>query len=212
MARKYKIFVKDESISFGQKDRINTSETRMKLNDSDARILEHWVAVLRKLHIEKSEEVLVYDLDVFLINLFAHFPVVFAGGGFVLNDNDEVLMIHRRGFWDLPKGKLDHGETIQECALREVTEECGVFNHKILSGPFHTYHMYREFDGRVVIKDSAWFLMKAEGIQNLRPQTEEGIDRVIWQKLPIEQGMFNGAYDSIKDVITYYQAELNRVR
>ena len=54
---------------------------------------------------------------------------IIAAGGLVTNENNELLMIFRRGKWDLPKGKLDKGETIEECAIREVEEETGIGNH-----------------------------------------------------------------------------------
>jgi 8-oxo-dGTP pyrophosphatase MutT (NUDIX family) len=40
---------------------------------------------------------------------------------------DEVLIVHRPRYddWSFPKGKLDPGETIEECAVREVMEETG---------------------------------------------------------------------------------------
>jgi 8-oxo-dGTP pyrophosphatase MutT (NUDIX family) len=47
---------------------------------------------------------------------------IIAAGGLVFNDRNELLMIYRRGFWDLPKGKLDPGERIEACAIREVQE------------------------------------------------------------------------------------------
>ena len=51
---------------------------------------------------------------------------IIAAGGIVMNKNNEVLLIHRRGKWDLPKGKLDCGETIEDTAVREVSEEVGI--------------------------------------------------------------------------------------
>jgi 8-oxo-dGTP pyrophosphatase MutT (NUDIX family) len=40
----------------------------------------------------------------------------------------EVLLVHRPKYddWSLPKGKLDPGETLEECAVREVEEETGL--------------------------------------------------------------------------------------
>lgn len=40
----------------------------------------------------------------------------------------EVLLIHRQRYddWSFPKGKLDKGETLAECAVREVYEEVGL--------------------------------------------------------------------------------------
>ena len=52
--------------------------------------------------------------------------IIEAGGGMVFNPIGELLMMLRRGQWDMPKGKLDEGETIEACALREVEEETGI--------------------------------------------------------------------------------------
>ncbi len=41
-----------------------------------------------------------------------------AAGGLVLNEKGEVLMIFRRGSWDLPKGKIDPNESVETAAIR----------------------------------------------------------------------------------------------
>ena len=69
------------------------------------------------------------------------FKIIKAGGGVVKNNNDQILFIYRLKKWDLPKGKLDKGETIRDCAKREVEEETKVkvnLKQKIIS-TWHTY-------------------------------------------------------------------------
>lgn len=54
--------------------------------------------------------------------------LVLAAGGIIINDDGELLIVHRPKYddWSFPKGKLDHGEDLEECALREVLEETGL--------------------------------------------------------------------------------------
>jgi 8-oxo-dGTP pyrophosphatase MutT (NUDIX family) len=102
-----------------------------------------------------------------------------AGGGLVENEKGEVLFIFRRGKWDLPKGKLDPGETFEQCALREVEEETGVGQLELVKFLLVTEHDYEE-RGLVILKETHWFLMKASGRQTLIPQTEEDITELKW--------------------------------
>ncbi len=104
---------------------------------------------------------------------------VTAAGGWVENSFGEVLWIHRLSQWDLPKGKLESGEAIDECAVREVEEECGIDG--ITLGPklCETLHRY-EMKGVAYVKTTHWFRMKVDGRPELTPQTEEGIEDVRW--------------------------------
>src|SRR5665213_1803978 len=65
------------------------------------------------------------ELDKVIINLRKRYKYIEAAGGLVLNEKGKVLMIHRLGVWDLPKGKLDKGETPRKAAIREIEEESG---------------------------------------------------------------------------------------
>ena len=65
---------------------------------------------------------------------------IIAAGGLVENEKGEILMMFRRGFWDLPKGKLDEGESIETCAVREVQEETGLQNVQLIYFLCKTYH------------------------------------------------------------------------
>ena len=46
-----------------------------------------------------------------------------AAGGLVFNAHEELLMIERWDRWDLPKGKVEKGESLPDAAWREVEEE-----------------------------------------------------------------------------------------
>lgn len=119
------------------------------------------------------------DLEMLRKAFFKKFTLIKAGGGLVKNEKDEILLIFRRGKWDMPKGKLDEGETMEQCAVREVEEETGLKN-VILDEPLTiTYHTYHE-GSKFILKESHWYTMHVKGEQNLEPQMEEGIEQVIW--------------------------------
>ena len=107
-------------------------------------------------------------------------PVEAAGGYVVkaVGDRIYVLMIFRRGCWDLPKGKIDPGETPAECAVREVAEETGAEDLAITRGAGMTVHKYRE-NGQSIIKTTWWFVMTTSS-EEFTPETREQIEQVQW--------------------------------
>ncbi len=140
------------------------------------------------------------DLDELKKALFKKFTLVQAGGGLVRNEKKEILTIFRRGKWDLPKGKLDKGEKLEDCAVREVEEETGLQNVQLVSPLTVTFHTYHE-GARFILKQSYWYTMKVSGEQKLVPQTDEGIQEIKWVK-PAELGPYMGnCFPSVKDVL-----------
>ena len=123
-----------------------------------------------------------------------------AAGGLVRNENQELLMIYRRGHWDLPKGKLDEGETPEVCAIREVEEETGAKNLKITRFIATTTHSYVE-NGEPVEKETFWYSMEAHGPQQLVPQAEENITDIGWVNKTSLQSHLDKTFQNIKDII-----------
>ncbi|MDP5230497.1 MAG: NUDIX hydrolase [Cellulophaga sp.] len=107
-------------------------------------------------------------------------PLVVAAGGVVTNKEGKVLFIYRNDKWDLPKGKLDKGETLEECALREVEEETGVQGLKIENILKTTYHVFKR-NGNYKLKEVHWFAMKTSYKGDLVGQEDEGIEKVRWK-------------------------------
>jgi len=128
---------------------------------------------------------------------------IIAAGGLVLNETNELLLIFRRGFWDLPKGKLDPNESIAECAVREVIEETGVNN--IHLGNLITITTHEYFDTYIksdVKKETHWYHMKVDGKPNLIPQTTEDITAIEWTKKNDLAERLSNTYPTIIEVIT----------
>jgi mutator protein MutT len=142
------------------------------------------------------------DLEKLKKVFFKQFTTVTAAGGVVENEKGEVLLIFRRGKWDLPKGKLDKGETIEQCAVREVEEETGLKDIKLNKLITVTYHTYDEF-GKHILKDSHWYSMKVNGQQKTTPQTEEQIEEIRWVKKKELKNYFDNTFPSVKDVLNF---------
>ena len=128
-----------------------------------------------------------------------------AAGGVVVNPNNEILWIFRRGFWDLPKGKLDPNETIEACAIREVMEETGI-SHLVLGKPIlTTTHQYHDkYLNKEVEKTTYWYAMTTDRLQDGKPQSEEDIEAIAWVKKADMAPYLEKTYDTIKEVMEAY--------
>lgn len=131
---------------------------------------------------------------------YKQFQVIQAAGGLLTNEREEILFIFRKGKWDLPKGKLDEGESIEECAIRETEEETGV--SEITGGPalITTYHTYDE-SGHHILKETHWFKMTVTGRQTLKPQLEEQITDIRWVSEDALRDVVKNTYPLIRDVL-----------
>lgn len=140
------------------------------------------------------------DHEALINDFFSLYKIVEAAGGLVFNKEEKILAIFRRGFWDLPKGKIDPGETPDQAAIREVQEETGLTNvskKELLHTSFHTYRNKKD---KRCLKPTFWFKMTTTDTK-LTPQAEEDIEQAVW--LTIEEflkGDYN-TYGSIKDVL-----------
>ncbi|NPA42993.1 MAG: NUDIX domain-containing protein [Chlorobi bacterium] len=108
-----------------------------------------------------------------------YFDVIEAAGGIVFHPDGRILFIYRRGIWDLPKGKMEPGETPEETALREIKEECGLENLRPRRYFTRTYHLFKE-QGRRKMKITHWYLMDAPPDAAPAPQGREGIEKTEW--------------------------------
>jgi 8-oxo-dGTP pyrophosphatase MutT (NUDIX family) len=129
----------------------------------------------------------------------SHFEVLVAAGGLVINPQEEILLMFRRGKWDLPKGKQDEGESLEACALREVQEETGLQQIKLGPKITETFHYY-PLKEKKVLKHTYWYKMQFTGTELTVPQIEEDIMDIQWIK-PENLGKYlKFSYQNIVDV------------
>lgn len=172
-----------------------------------SKMLLNYVDMLEKK--PKFTVVTLYAADVEQLyrDFRTHFILEEAAGGLVFRPDGHILIMYRRGYWDLPKGKLDSGETAAAAAVREVAEETGVTDIVRHQEYTITYHTYRLKDGRRVLKRTVWYLMEAPD-QPLTPQTEEDIEQVAWMAPRTFLAECSPMYGNIRDVVLWGIAAL----
>jgi 8-oxo-dGTP pyrophosphatase MutT (NUDIX family) len=163
------------------------------------------LAINAMIHEMKAEKVhagifIYHDLETLKRAFWKKFILIQAAGGWVQNETGEALFIFRRGKWDLPKGKLDEGETLERCAVREVEEETGLKNVRLGEPLVVTWHTYDE-NGKHILKESHWYRMTASSKQAITPQLEEQITELRW--VPVEEirPLLHNSFPSVADVV-----------
>ncbi|WP_449047580.1 NUDIX hydrolase [Parapedobacter sp.] len=126
--------------------------------------------------------------------------VIKAAGGLVKNGEGNYLFIYRLGKWDLPKGKVDPGESMKKAAVREVEEECGIQVDYLGQKLVTSYHTY-QLKGELVLKKTNWYEMGVNKVPKLKPQFEEDITEAVWLPKTKFEKVRKNTYPSIVEVL-----------
>lgn len=193
----YKVFFKDSCFLLTDKQNLLKEGTHRLIHEDFNRTQ----TFIRNLLKEKQPfRAVLYDEDPEA--LFAIFKSCFlylkAAGG-VVKQNDRMLVIKRLGVYDLPKGHQEPNENIEQCAVREVEEECGIQGVQISKHLTDTLHIYFR-DGNWVLKKTYWYAMTCPDNPALSPQTEEGIEEVFWLPVSETERVKNNTYPSLLEV------------
>ncbi|MDX1911796.1 MAG: NUDIX hydrolase [Saprospiraceae bacterium] len=207
MAQNYKIYHNSTPIFLTTPEGLSTlgiksdKNTHVTLYIGKKKVLKQFLDLLDKNRNIRAVVLYHPDLALLWADFVACFKWIEAAGGYVLNERDELLVFYRRGSWDLPKGKIDPGETPEIAAVREVQEETGLVQIELGSLITHTYHCYEE-KGQRVLKKTWWFRMRTTD-HLLIPQTEEDIEEIRW--VTPQEWLESGIkiYDNIRDVVKY---------
>jgi 8-oxo-dGTP pyrophosphatase MutT (NUDIX family) len=144
----------------------------------------------------------IYGPDIqFVWKIFRiYFTEVGAAGGLVRHSSGRYLFIEKKGKLDLPKGHIESGEEPEACAVREVSEECGITGHTIVKSVSPSYHTY-SWEGISYLKKTSWYLMDYYGEMITEPQRDEGITKVEWLFPDELNSLKSNAWLSLMDLI-----------
>ena len=204
----YKVFFNDREITVLQKTDITLNKSTENIeNLHSTSDVKHWFLDFVSKH-KKEANVICEDTEKFWVKVFVpSFKLIKAAGG-VVKRNEQLLFIFRNKKWDLPKGKIDKGESVEKAAIREVQEECGISGHSILKKLPATYHIYQspylKSKGKWILKETFWFEMEYNGNENGRPQNEENITEIRWFDRSELNEVLTNTYENLKQVIQYY--------
>ena len=203
----YKVFFNEKQIIFTESGKITFSKPGVKTIHFPN---EKSIKKVFFEFIESSNKTLVVvnESPTYLFKKFKKkFKVINASGGVVLRDK-KILFIFRNEKWDLPKGKVDKGESIEDGAIREVAEECGIINHTIekkLPSTFHIYQSpYSDTKGKWIFKETFWFEMAYSGLEDGTPQIDENITEIRWFSQNDLNAVLENTYENLKQIITIY--------
>jgi 8-oxo-dGTP pyrophosphatase MutT (NUDIX family) len=195
----YKVFHNSSQILVGKSEEFSTNYR------SEVQVLSllDWKQILSNNSMDFKTACIVLEDSESFEDFEKSFEVKVAAGAWVFSPTEQLLMIKRNGMWDIPKGHLEQGENLEECALREVQEETGILDMSLEAYLGISRHIFPH-KGIWRMKVSHWYTGVAHEEQKLIPQTDEGIEEVTWvPKEEISKHLTRG-WPSLEDFYLYY--------
>ena len=201
MSQMYKVFYNERTVFF-----VNDFKYYFENNDGlfykyNDRVQLSYLLELFS-NVRGFKDLFIYHDDIdFIFNEFCSlFTVIDAAGGLVKDENNSILVIKRRGLWDLPKGKLEISENPEAGALREVEEECGISNIRLSHHLETTYHTY-PLNQKKILKRTFWYEMLYNGNEIPKPQLLEEITEAKWIHRSAINQITQNTFPSIIEVL-----------
>ena len=177
----YKLFYNKAILSIAKFEQFSLTEKNTKNYSIFDNSLNFEEIIERFISNEESISILYKNAgeeNVILEKIKSFFLFRRAAGGFIIKNNS-ILSIYRYNYWDFPKGHVEAGETDEETAMREVTEETGIDKLSICKDLGYSYHIF-PYNDRFALKETHWYEMRTASEKQPIPQTEEAITQVEW--------------------------------
>ncbi len=197
----YKVFFKDRTVYFGD----NFSKVFGRNNGLFYKFnnLQELTELVHAFYdLKRIDKLFIFHDDI--LTLFDEFKACFtyveAAGGVVMRPDKTFLIMKRNGLWDLPKGKLEKGESNEDAAIREVEEETGLKGLRIVNPILSTFHTYQITED-MRLKKTKWYEMAYDGDEEGTPQEEENITEIRWVEKGKTDFIRKKTYPSVLDVL-----------
>ena len=197
----YKIFQENKALVFPkiEGDALKSDATSQESDRYDADLLCNFLP--EWLDERDPGDTFIHEVgeDAVALALKETFRMAPAAGGVVVKDG-RFVAIMRHGIPDLPKGHIEKGESPENAALREVTEETGIGNLQIvkaLPSSWHCYQVGEEWR----LKRTYWYLMESGEAIQPKPQTEEGITEIKLIGNEDIEAFLKGTFRSISEIL-----------
>ena len=175
----YKVFINDRSLILTDDYADYTSEyDTLFITYASQEAFFETIELLRDSPVLRSVCIYHDKLDELWEVFCSKYTMISAAGGIIQN-NERILFIYKNKHWDLPKGKMESGESSETTAIREVKEECGI-NDVSLEGPHETTYYLFNNKGNTMLKKTEWFLMNTSEEGPFKGDENEGITDVKW--------------------------------
>ncbi|MCH2223457.1 MAG: NUDIX domain-containing protein [Crocinitomicaceae bacterium] len=197
----YKVFIDHKPVIFMDKKELSTDYPQIRAKEIGSP--NELYSQMEGVTLDNPLQVGCSDPKASFERIFKKTKLIEAAGGVVKRKN-EFLLIKRKGLWDIPKGKIDKGETPEEAGIREVMEECGIKGHEIKDQLVITYHTMK-FQGKIALKRTYWYMMKYKGPRETKPQLNEGITKTKWMSESYMLAIRGRTYGSINEVLDVYK-------
>lgn len=207
MKQKYKIYINESPLWLlpeGEDEDLPKSIIKAKYRGKPNSLL-NYIDLLEKSKRHDGVVIVAENHKKLYKDFKSLFTFIKAGGGVVRNKSGKVLIMHRLGYWDLPKGKMDPGETIEVTAMREVTEEVGLHELELEYKVCETLHCYRTKSKRV-LKKTNWYSMFTSNHKELALEYREHIEDAAWVDPKSFHKLKLKTYRSVEDTIRAYNA------
>ncbi len=102
----------------------------------------------------------------------------------------------KKDYWDFPKGHIEKGEKEIETVKREVFEETGLKNIKILDGFKETIKYFFKFEGKTILKFVTFYLAETK-----EKEVKISFEHTGYEWLPFEKAVERLSFKNAKEIL-----------